>query len=450
MTVAAGEGLSARGSREPGTVAVIGGGIGGLAAAHYLTEAGWRVTLFEASDRFGGLGSFFDFEGDALDRFYHVILPTDAELLALLGELEMADSVYWRETTLGFYYARELFPLNSALDLLRFRPARFVDRVRLGLTALWASYVARPGPLDDETVESWLTRLSGRRAFDKLWKPLLRAKFGDAYRQIPALWYWASFNREKGTKKEVKGYLEGGYKAITDRLVASLGDRGARLRLGTPVEELELDREGGARLRAGGVEERFDRALSTVPMVALNAMAGPALSDSLGSIEAKLDYQGVVNVVVLLERPLTDHYWIPCVDSDVPFQGIVETTRAIRLEETGGRHLVYLMNYVHRSDPLFSRDEEEVSREYLAALLDLVPGVSKEDVIATRLFTAPFVEPLYTPGYGRRKPPFELVPDAIYLATTAQVYPEVTSWNSSTGIARRAVEALIAEPSEER
>ena len=187
---------ASRPGADLGKVAVIGGGISGLAAAHFLTGAGAEVTVYESSDRFGGLATFFEYQGDYLDRFYHVMLPTDDHLLGLLGELGLRDAVYWRRTSLGFFHRRRLFRLDRPIDLLRFTPTRLVDRVRLGLGSLWASHVARPGPLDDITIEEWLIRLSGRRAFQDLWQPLLESKFGDAYKSMPALWYWSRFSRE--------------------------------------------------------------------------------------------------------------------------------------------------------------------------------------------------------------------------------------------------------------
>ena len=61
------------------------------------------------------------------------------------------------------------------------------------------------------------------------------------------------------------------------------------------------------------------------------------------------------------------------------------------------------------------------------------------------LFRAPFVEPLYTTGFERRKPPFVLLPGRIYLATTTQVYPQVTSWNGAVGLVGRMLDAMMAE-----
>jgi protoporphyrinogen oxidase len=427
------------------TVAVLGGGISGLAASHYLTKAGWNVTLLESSNQLGGLGTYFEYQGDFLDRFYHVALPTDDHLIALLEDIGLTDAIYWTNTSLGILYERSLYPLNTALDLLRFKPATLLERFRLGLTALYASHVARGEPLDNQTVEEWLTRLSGAGAFAKLWKPLLEAKFGDAYRQIPALWYWSRFNREKGTKQEVKGYPRGGYKGLIDTLTASLSSRGAQLRLGSPVAAVELADNGSVALTVSASKETYDRVVSTLPLVTLSKIAtGGSVDPWLEKIDTGIDYQGVVNVMLIMNRSLSEHYWTACVECGVPFQGIVETTRAIHLDDSAGHHLVYLMNYVHRTDPLFLRDDDDIRNEYVAALMDLRPDLRAEDILDTFVFKAPFVEPLYTPGFIARKPPFELVPDKIYLATSAQVYPDVNSWNSATGVAKRAVAALVA------
>jgi protoporphyrinogen oxidase len=118
------------------------------------------------------------------------------------------------------------------------------------------------------------------------------------------------------------------------------------------------------------------------------------------------------------------------------------------LEDTGGYHLVYLLNYVHRDEPLFDRDPEQVIDEYVNALVDLFPDLNRDSIRASFLFKAPFVEPLYSPGYGSRKPPAELVPGRVYLATTAQVYPRVTSWNSSAAVAEEAVNQMCQSVAE--
>lgn len=425
------------------SAAVVGGGISGLASAYFLARAGRRVTLFEASEQLGGLGTTFETDGHHFDRFYHVVLPTDDHLLGLARELGLEDRFYWREATLGFLYQKSLYDLAGPLDLLRFRPAAPIDRLRLGLTALYAAHVASPEPLDDITVEQWLTRLSGRRAFDQLWRPLLKAKFGDAYQRIPALWYWASFNREKGTKKEVKGYLRGGYKGIADALLRELETLGVDVRTRSPVAGLSLA-NGSVSMEIMGESLNFDQVILTVPHLLLpKLLSGDGLAGSLGALDLDLDYQGALNVLVMLRRSVTKHYWVPVVDCDAPFSGIVETTRTLDLADTAGRHMVYLASYLHRSDDLFKEDSNSVKARYVKALIRLFPELEPADVIDSYCFRRPYVEPIWTPGYGKRKPPLELVAGKLFLASTAHVYPEVTSWNSSIGVAQAAVNSMV-------
>jgi protoporphyrinogen oxidase len=428
-------------------VAVIGGGITGLASAYYLAREGCEVTLLEASDRLGGLGTYFEYEGLSLEQHYHVMLPSDEHLLPLLDDLGIGDQVYWRDSQLGFLEAGSLYPLNGPLDLLRFKPLRLADRIRLGLTGLYASRVARPGPLDDVTVVEWLTRCSGKRAFETMWKPLLEAKFGDAYHEVPALWYWSRFNREKGTEKEVKGYVRGGYRRISEALATALRGMGASIETGVRVDHLDLSAsgpQGRPLLTHGGETQEFDHVICTLPMVQTKELAaGGKISSLLEGAGSDIDYQGVLNVLVMLRQSAFPYYWTAVMDTDVTFRGIVETTRCIDIAETGGRHLVYLLNYVHRTDPLFSRSDDDLIGEYVDTLLRLALHLTAEDVLDTRVFRAPFVEPLYTLGYDKRKPPHVLVPDRVYLANTAQIYPDVTSWNSSVGLARRVTRSLL-------
>lgn len=429
-----------------GDVAVVGGGIGGLASAHFLAAAGARVTLFEASDQLGGLGTFFPYRDTFLERFYHCMLPTDRHLLGVLRDIGLEEEAYWKETSFGFMRDGRLYGLNTPLELLRFSPLPVRDRLRVGLTGLWGSLCSAKG-LDDITCEDWLTRLSGRRAFETFWKPMLQAKFGDRYHEVPALWFWTRFNREKGGKRERKGYLRGGYKRIAETLAASIEERGGRVRMRAPVGTLDFAEDGRPLLRIEGEEPAcFDRVVFTAPLMFLRkVVAGGRMAPHVDRIDPGIDMQGVVNAVLMLRRGFTKHYWVAAIDEGIPFQGIVESTTLLDRSDTAGMHMVYLMNYVHRMDPLFQRDDAEILDGYLAGLKRLFPDLRDDDIVDRYVFRSPFVEPLYTTGYQSRKPPMVLAPGRVYLATTTQVYPDVTSWNGATGLARRVVDALLAD-----
>src|SRR3954467_1869965 len=50
-----------------GTVAVLGGGVAGLSAAHELVERGFSVTVYERSARFGGKARSYGVTGSGTD-----------------------------------------------------------------------------------------------------------------------------------------------------------------------------------------------------------------------------------------------------------------------------------------------------------------------------------------------------------------------------------------------
>jgi protoporphyrinogen oxidase len=441
--------VTATRSPSPGRVAVVGGGIAGLTAAHFLARAGARVTLYEASDQLGGLGTFFAWRDVSLERFYHCMLPSDRHLLAVLRDLGLEELTYWKETGFGFMRSGRLYGLNTPAELLRFDVLPMGDRLRVGLTGLWGS-LRSPNGLDDVTCEEWLTKLSGRRAFESFWKPMLQAKFGDRYHEVPALWFWTRFNREKGGSKERKGYIRGGYRRIVDSLVSSLEQRGCIVRASSPVQVLDLDDKGRPLVGVQGEPaETFDRAVLTSPLYFLRRMvAGGKLAPIVERADPGIDMQGVVNAVLMLRCKLSRFYWVAAIDAGIPFQGIVESTNLLDTQDTGGVHLVYLLNYLHRSEPEYSRDDADVLREYLAGLHKLFPHLRDDDVVGRYVFRTPFVEPLYTTGYARRKPPHALLPGRVYLSTSIQVYPNVTSWNGATEISRAVVDRLLEEAGE--
>src|SRR5688500_5447188 len=140
-------------------VVVIGGGICGLATAHRLAREGMAVTLLEASDQLGGLGTFFTSRGRSVERFYHCVMPTDTALLALLDEVGLRESVGWNPTTMGMVVEGEHRSFNSALDLLRFRPLSLVNRIRFGVVSLLLRRLGKGKDLDGMRTEDWLRGL---------------------------------------------------------------------------------------------------------------------------------------------------------------------------------------------------------------------------------------------------------------------------------------------------
>jgi protoporphyrinogen oxidase len=443
----AGTAYAPLGERRPEgrTIAVIGGGISGLASAHRLASLGHRVTLLEGETFLGGLGTTFPYRDGNLERFYHCILPNDDALIRLINDVGMGDQLLWRGTGMGFMYQGKVYPLNGPLDLLRFSPLSFLDRIRLGTLAIRARIGGLNPQLDHIGVADWIRSIVGDRAFEVLWRPLLEAKIGDAYPAIPALWLSSRMHREKSTNKEVKGCLRDGYASLIDGIEAELRRLGVDIRLGVRVEAIERVGDDMALRYGDGTQDAFDTVVATSPLIAFRKMT-QSLDIPAPLRDLDLDYQGVISGVFLLEKPLSSYYWMPIVDSGATAQGVIEMSNLVPLERSDGRYVTYLVNYTHRSSELFAKSDEELLDLYRRDLESLFPDAGRR-VLDAFLFRAPFVEPLWTLGYGSRRPNPSVIPGRLYLAGTSQVYPNVNSWNSCCNVVEEMVEAFRADES---
>jgi protoporphyrinogen oxidase len=423
--------------------AVIGGGISGLASAHRIAGLGHRVTLFEGEDFLGGLGTTFPYRGGHLERFYHCILPNDGALIGLIRELGLESQLLWRQTRMGFMYQGKTYPLNTPMDLLSFGPLNFFERLRMGLLGLRARFRGLDEELDQVTAADWIKSMAGERAFEILWKPLLSAKIGDHYPALPALWLSSRMNREKSTGPELKGCLANGYRSLIDAFEKALRARGTEIRLKTRIARIDRDGEAMALVLDGGTSESFDFVVATSPLVQFQRMTSRlGLEPSIAQL--KLDYQGVISGVFLTEKPLTDYYWMPFVDSGTTSQGAIEMSNLVPLERSNGRHVNYLVNYTHRDSTLFQKSDPEMLALYRADLEELYPEAAAT-IVDEFLFRAPYVEPIWMLNYRRLAPPTRIIPGRLYLACTAQVYPRVNSWNSCCEVVEGMMPALAAE-----
>ena len=422
-------------------VVVIGGGISGLASALRLSKAGAQVTLLEASDQLGGLGTFFENGGRWIDRFYHCIMPSDDHLLQLIDEVGLTDQLYWRPTKMGFIVGGDRYPFNTAVDLLRFRPLSFFERLRFGATSLLLRRLGQGKDLDGMTSAAWLAQIYGQVLWDKVWAPLYRAKFGDAVDEIPALYIWQRLGREKNNS--TRGYLRCGHKGLIDAIADSIRAYDGNLRLSTPVATVEEDGETMRVTLADGEVLDCDWVISTVPLpLLLQLIEGTSLRGKFR--DPGLKYQGVVNTLFFLSRPLEGYYWIPVLGSNTEFDGIVEMSTLVDVAQYGDRHLVYAVKYTDRGSQLFAEPDEVIAERWKKQLLELFDGIGlgEGDILETRVFRAPFVEPAYPIGYSSIKPEIRSGDSRLLLATTSQIYPNITSWNSSTRLAGEVVGVL--------
>ncbi|HBE36048.1 MAG TPA: hypothetical protein DD990_33335, partial [Cyanobacteria bacterium UBA11368] len=289
--------------------AIVGGGILGMTLAHRLAQQGKNVTLFEGANELGGLASAWQLGDIVWDRHYHVTLLSDTSWRSLLGELGLEREIEWVETKTGLYADGKLYSISNSIEFLRFFPLRLIDKLRFAFTIIYGSKIKDWKKLEKITVTDWLQKWSGKRAFEKIWLPLLRAKLGDNYKKASAAFIWAIIARlyaarRTGLKKEMFGYVRGGYARVLERFGQVLAGEKVKIKLGNRVKKVESIGKGKVSIQFhNGEQETFDRViLTTAAPIAAQVCSG--LSETEVSQLKGIEYQGIICASLLLKKPL--------------------------------------------------------------------------------------------------------------------------------------------------
>ncbi len=429
-------------------VGIIGGGMMGLCAAHYLAAAGATVTVLEQADDVGGLSRSDEvYPGVRWDRFYHVILTTDTDLLRFVEEIGLGLQVDFRQTRSGFFIDGRMHSMSSIKEFLTFRPLSFADKIRLGVGLLYATNVRDWKRLEKLYVKAWLIKVFGRRNFEKMWDPLLRAKLGPAAERTSAAFIWATIKRlygtrQQGSKREMMGCVRGGYHSILQNLCRKLRERGVVLYTNWPVAAVRGTEDGGVQVvNRRGESRQFDQVLATVP----NPCILNWLPDAPRDFRARLagtEYLGVVCMTLVLRRSLSPFYVTNLTDTTLPFTGLIEATHVIPQDVLNGRTLIYLPRYLPSDDPFLAAPDDAIRAVFLTALKRMFPSFSDADILSSRIHRERYVQPVYSLGYSETVPPIRTPLKNFFMVNTSMILNSTLNNNQVVQLARGAVGIL--------
>ena len=419
-------------------VAVIGAGVMGLAAAYHLTKAGHHVTVFEADSVPGGMAAHFDFDGLSIERFYHFVCKADQPLFDLLAELGLEGAMHWRDTSMGLYYHVQLYPWGDPFALLRFPHLSPVAKLRYGLHAFTSTRRSDWSRLDRLSAQDWLRNWVGDEAFRVCWAKLFDLKFFEYGDRISAAWIWTRIKRigtsRRSLRQEVLGYIEGGSETLVRRLVEHIEARGGKVRLGTPVDRVAVERDAvRGVVPRGGHLEPFDAVISTVAI----PYAVPMLRDLPTSTVAQyraLPNIGVVCVVHKLRKSVSPHFWVNINDPRFEVPGIVEFSR---LRDVGDAHIVYVPYYMPQTHEKFGWSDEQFVTETTRYLRLLNPGLTEPDFLAIRVGRLRYAQPVCGPRFLETLPPISPGIRGLQVADTSYYYPEDRGVSEGVRLARQ-------------
>jgi protoporphyrinogen oxidase len=429
---------------------VVGGGVAGMTSAYRLMQQGHDVSLFESSPFLGGLVRTFDVGGNRLEAYYHHLFSTDTTIIALIQELGLGDELNWIESKVGWYEDGKIYPFVTPIDLLRFGPLPFIDRIKLGMMGVRLRGTEDWAPFERITCKDWIEQNVSKKVFEKVWGPLLVGKYGSAYDQVAMAWLWSKihlrFASRKGgpMQKEELGYLSGSFARYIDAMEHRMRDGGVQIHLGTGVERItaEHNRVTGVVLTDGSRVEA-DAVIAAVPSLLFKKLAPPLGAE----YEAKLDYvqwQGAVCMIITMKHSLSPIYWMNIGDRSLPFLALVEHTNFIGPEQYGGNHILYISNYLAQDHEYFRMSDDELWAKFAPALKRINPAFSDDWVNERWVFKAPYAQPVIRMEYSAHRPEHRTPVEGLYLETMTQIYPEDRGQNYSIKmgdeVARMAVE----------
>ena len=430
--------------------AIIGGGMLGMTLALRLTQQGHQVTIYESADKAGGLTSAWRMDDVVWDRFYHVILMSDLNTRKILNEIGLDGELNWVETKTGFYSKGKLYSMSNLIEFFKFPPINLLDKFRLGLTIFVASRIKNWKAMENILVEKWLTKWSGKRVFAKIWLPLLKAKLGDNYKNTSASFIWSTIQRmyaarRSGLKKEMFGYVNGGYENINTRFVNHLVDAGVKFKYNSAVNSVKRNSIGKIEV---SLEDKtsiaYSRVISTLPST-LSAKLAPGLKMKEKQQHQAIKYLGVICTTILLKKKLSPFYVTNITDSNTPFTGVIEMTALINPNQIKGHHLIYLPKYVNPDDSLLNVPNDELSQTFLKEFLKMYPSLNKNDVSFCGVSKARNVFSLPTLNYSEKLPGIRTSVDNYFIINSAQIINGTLNVNETIQVAETKLTEILSE-----
>ncbi len=426
-------------------IAIIGAGIGGMAAAFDLVRAGHQVEIFEAADYTGGLASGIKEENWdwSVERFYHHWFQSDRHMLGLIDELGWSDKVLFPRPKTVAYYAGKFYPLDSPLAALTFPGYNFFGMVRFGLVTAYLRYLATWQTLEKYTAAEWMRRWYGESLYRAMLEPLLSGKFGNHLPEVNMAWMWARL-KSRSTRL---GTFEGGFQAFCDRFAEDLRQRGVLIHLSTPVAKITSLPQGGVSLELPAGAKTFDRCLAT-SSPALLARLAPDLPSSYLEGLLGLKSMGAVVMILALRHQLSEegYYWFNIPKSaGYPFLALVEHTNYLNPAYFGGEHIVYCGDYLDADHEYFRLSDEELLERFLPALKRFNPKFEREWVRKIWVSKTAYAQPIPLLNHSRNIPAIKTPLPGLYFASMSQVYPWDRGTNFAVEIGRRAARLMLTD-----
>ena len=379
-------------------VAIVGGGLAGIAAATVLAQQNFQVVLYESKRRLGGrVGSFIDpASGQELDYCQHVGMACCTNLTDLLARLDL--SQHWKlEDTLHFYDTRgrhlplRAWPLPAPLHLsgllLRWPELSWLDRLRIA-TAL--NQLMRMSETDSRLNALAITWLHSAKqsdnAIENFWRTILVSALGEDVEKVAL---------KPARKVLLDGFAvnRSAYKLLVpQKSLSKLFDLDARrrltelsvdIRIGRTIDAVVRNSDGTFSLETNRhVEPTYNSLILAVPWYRVTSLLPNDHGLDQITDPGQLQHSPITGIHTWWDQPWMDQPHAILVKRMC--QWIFPKERADRASNEN-----YYQIVISSSRDFKLRDANEIAAAIKQDLKDIFPGIHKAKLLSVKVVTDP-------------------------------------------------------------
>jgi len=414
------------------TVAVVGGGLAGLAAGCALASSGCKVTLFERRSYLGGRASSYQHPGtgEVVDNCQHVLLGCCTNLIQFYERLGVQDKIRWYDhlTFLepggrSSVIAPSAFPapLHTAPSFLRAGCLGLTDKLAIA-GAMGALAAAVP----DDNGEPFLTWLRRRgqteRAIDRFWRTILVSALNEDLDRVSTP-YAAQVVRESFLKSASAGRMGVPNVPLTE-LYGVAGEyiraRGGEICLRSGVDSFRAE-PAGVRLSVAGKETAFDFVVFAVPFdVLARILPQTTAAEPLRQALERFETSPITGIHLWFDRQITDLDHAVFLDRTI--QWMFHKSKLLRPKENGASHAEsgtagsYVELVVSSSKTLVDKSKPDIIDLAVRELGEFCPGAREAKLLKSTVIKEVHATYSPRPGVDISRPHSETVWPRVFLA----------------------------------
>jgi squalene-associated FAD-dependent desaturase len=403
-------------------VAIVGGGLAGLAAGCALAGSGFRVTLFERRPYLGGRASSYQHPGtgEVVDNCQHVLLGCCTNLIQFYEQLGVENKIRWydRLTFLEpggrasvIAQSKLPAPLHNAPAFMRAACLDLSDKLAIGM----AMAALAPAPPRDsrENFLTWLRRHSQtKQSIERFWKPILVSALNEELDRM-SVPYAAQVIRESFLKSAAAGRMGVPTVPLTE-LYSVAGDyisaRGGEIRFRSSVESFVAESDN-VKLLVSGEEMSFDFTIFAVPFDVLSKiLPQSSAAEPLRQSLSRFETSPITGIHLWFDRQITDLDHAVLLDRTI--QWMFHKSKLLGRNDGGS----YVELVVSSSKTLIEKSRAEIVDLALAELREFFPGAREAKLVKSTVIKEVHATYSPQPGVDVYRPHAETVWPRVFLA----------------------------------